>query len=258
MPYWCPDCKSYFSPRTGTVLECSRLSYRKWAIAIFLFTTNIKGISSMKLHRDLGVTQKTAWFMLQRLREAWREGGLDELMEGPVEIDETYVGGLRKNMSKWKRKQLKYTGTGGTTKTAVVGVKDRKTNKVRARVVDKVDSQSVEVVLSEHVSPDAKVYSDSARVYDNIPFEHGSVRHDRGEYVRGDVHTNGIESFWAMLKRGHKGVYHQMSPKHLHRYVAEFAGRHNVRGMDTIDQMQGLAAAMVGCRLKYSELVAGE
>ena len=114
MPYWCPECKSYFSPRTGTVLECSRLSYQKWAIAIFLFTTNIKGISSMKLHRDLGVTQKTAWFMLSRLREAWREGGFDELMESPVEIDETYVGGLRKNMSKWKSKQLKYTGTGGT------------------------------------------------------------------------------------------------------------------------------------------------
>ena len=124
MPYRCKDCRSYFSVRTGTMMESSRLPLRKWAFAVYLYVTNLKGVSSMKLHRDLKVTQKTAWFMLHRLRDAWDESGL-EAFTGPVEADETYMGGRRKNMPKSKRKRLK--GRGAAGKTAVAGVKDRAT-----------------------------------------------------------------------------------------------------------------------------------
>ena len=253
MPYWCPDCRSYFSVRTGTALACSRVPLRKWAIAVYLFVTNLKGISSMKLHRELGVTQKTAWYMMHRLREAWQVGDL-EALHGPVEIDETYVGGLRKNMSKWKRKQLKYTGTGGAHKTAVVGMKDRATNQVQAAVVDYPNQSTIRVMLDENVAEEAQVYTDGSRLYSRINHRREYVRHDRGEYVRGDVHTNGIESFWAMLKRAHKGTFHKMSPKHLHRYVTEFAGRHNIRQKDTVDQMESVVAGLVGVRLMYNNL----
>ncbi len=133
MPYWCPDCRSYFSCKTGTLIQASRLPVRKWVFAIYLYVTNLKGVSSMKLHRDLGITQKTAWFMLHRLREAWNQSGLEEFV-GPVEVDETYIGGKRKNMPKPKRKALE--GRGGVGKAVVVGAKDRATNRGTAPSVN--------------------------------------------------------------------------------------------------------------------------
>ena len=252
MPYWCRDCKSYFSARTGTTIESSRLPLRKWAFAIYLYVTSLKGVSSMKLHRDLKVTQKTAWFMLHRLREAWGASGL-EAMLGPVEVDETYMGGREKN--KRASKKLR-TGRGTVGKTAVVGAKDRETNKVTAKVVDNADTKALQGFVVDHANPDATVYTDDASAYKGMPFEHESVRHSTGEYVRGMAHTNGIESFWATLKRAHKGVYHKMSAKHLQRYVNEFSGRHNVREANTVDQMQSIVANMVGRRLMYRDLIA--
>ena len=255
-PYHCRDCKRHFSVRKGTVMEDSPLPYRKWVLAIYLHLTSLKGVSSMKLHRDIGVTQKTAWFMLQRIREAFKRDDDDDPMSGPVEVDETYMGGKRKNMSNAQRKALKDTGRGAVGKTAVVGIKDRATNAVSARVVTGTDRRTLHGFVAEKAAPGATVYTDDLSSYKGMPFPHEAVRHSVSEYVRGMAHTNGIESFWAVLKRAHKGVYHKFSVKHLQRYVADFAGRHNVRECDTVTQMDGIAAGMAGKRLTYAALIA--
>ena len=251
MPYWCSDCRSYFSVKVGTVLEGSKISLRKWVYAIYLHLTSLKGVSSMKLHRDIGVSQPAAWFMLQRIRKAWESDV--SLFAGPIEVDETYMGGKERN--KHKGKKLK-AGRGTVGKTAVVGAKDRKTNKVRAKVTEKTDSKTLQKFVADNAAAGAMVYTDDAGAYKGLSFEHKSVKHSVGEYVDGMAHTNGIESFWSMLKRAHKGVYYKMSAKHLQRYVDEFSGRHGLRELDTITQMQSIVAGMVGKRLVYRDLVA--
>ncbi len=251
MPYWCRDCRKYFSVRTGTALESSRLPLRKWAFAVYIYVTNLKSVSSMKLSRDLKITQKTAWFMLHRLREAWDASGL-EPFAGPVEVDESYFGGIRRNMPKAKRESL--TGRGVTGKTAVVGIKDRTTNQVRAKVVRQTDAETLQKFVVENTSPKAKVYTDEATAYEGLP-QHRAVKHSAGEYVKEMAHVNGIESFWATLKRAHKGTFHKLSPKHLDRYVQEFSGKHNRRPLDTINQMRSVIAGLIGNRLMYRDLI---
>ena len=254
MPYWCTDCRSYFSVRTGTPIARSNVPLRKWAIAIYLCLTSLKSVSSMKLHRDIGVSQPTAWFMLHRIREAWA-GDDDDQLDGPAEVDETYIGGKRKNMPKSKRKKL--TGRGAVGKTAVVGVKDRDSGEVRAEVVRNTDGQALKGFVREHVEPGATVYTDEAKAYKGMPeFDHEAVNHSVGEYVDGMAHTNGIESFWSMLKRAHKGTFHKISPKHLDRYVREFAGKHNIRDSGTLVQMRDTVARLVGRNLLYRDLIA--
>lgn len=254
MPYRCHKCRQYFSVKTGTVMERSKVPLQKWAIAIYLHLTNLKGVSSMKLHRDIGVTQKTAWFMLQRIREAWTIEDLPEF-GGPVEADETYMGGKRKNMSNAKRKALKDTGRGAVGKTAVIGVKDRETNEVRAKVVVDTTGKTLKGFVLAATLTGTMVYTDDATAYNGISRPHESVKHSVSEYVNGMAHTNGIESFWSMLKRGYHGTYHHMSEKHLNRYVNEFAGRHNIRCADTESQMSDLARMMKGKRVTYRDLV---
>ena len=253
-PYRCTECRSYFSGKTGTVIEGSKLPYRKWVWAIYLECTSLKGVSSMKLHRDLGVTQKTAWFMLHRIRETWSRERAGNPFGGPIEADETYIGGKRKNMPKSKRKQL--SGRGPAGKAAVAGMKDRETNRIATRTVEATDRETLQEFVDEHAAYGAKVYTDEAKAYNGLAYDHEAVNHSSGEYVRGMVHTNGIESFWSMLKRGHMGTYHKMSKKHLSRYASEFAGRHNVREADTIDQMTGAVEGLVGGRLRYADLIA--
>ena len=253
MPYWCRDCTSYFSVRTGTVLAHSRLPLRKWVFATYLYVTSLKGVSSMKLHRDLKVTQKTAWFMLHRLREAWDEGGLERFV-GPAELDETYMGGRERN----KHRKKGRPGRGRFGKTVVAGVRDRATKRVTAKVVPDTTAKTLHRFVADRTIDGATVYTDGAGIYQKgiAGRAHESVNHKAGEYVRGDVHTNGIESFWSMLKRAHKGTFHKISAKHMQRYVTEFAGRHNVRDADTIDQMIDVAVGMVGKRLLYRDLIA--
>lgn len=254
MMYRCRDCKDrpMFSIKTGSIMEGSNLKHRVWAVGIYLFTTNIKGISSMKLHRELGIGQKAAWFMLHRLRKAFElEVGP---FAGPIEVDETYIGGKVKNMSNKKRKE--HTGRGTSGKTAVLGGKDRDGNQVVAVSVKSTDKKTLHGFIEAVTEKDCKVYTDDAPAYSGLDREHETVNHSISEYVRDQAHTNGIESFWALMKRGYHGTYHHMSAKHLDRYVKEFSGRHNIREMNTIDQMTSVARGMVGKRLKYRDLIA--
>ena len=255
MPYRCRDCRRYFSVKTGTPMESSPIPLLKWLYAIYLDTTSLKGVSSMKLHRDLNVTQKTAWFMLQRIRETFRDDGPTVRFPGPAEADEAYFGGKRKNMHAKQRKTLEGRGTVG--KVGVVGVKDRETKQVAVKVVRNTDGATLQAFVREHVEPGAAVYTDDTGAYNGLTeYERGTGKHSVGEYVDGKVHTNSIESFWSMLKRAHKGVYHKLSPKHLQRYVSQFAGRHNIREFDTLAQMAVITEGLAGKRLKYRDLIA--
>ena len=255
MPYWCSDCRSYFSVKTGTAMQASKIPLRKWAIAVYLCLTSLKSVSSMKLQRDIGVSQPTAWFMLHRIREAW--GGEGEgPFDGPVEVDETYFGGKRRNMSNSQRKELAGTGRGAIGKVAVVGAKCRTANKVRAEVVEATDKATLQDFVAESADDGATVFTDDAAAYEGMPFDHESVKHSVSEYVNGMAHTNGIESFWSMLKRAHKGTFHKISPKHLQRYISEFAGKHNVRQSGTLAQMRNTVAQLVGRNLLYRDLIA--
>ena len=172
-----------------------------------------------------------------------------------VEVDETHVGGKRRNKSNAKRAKLE--GRGAVDMAAVVGAKDRPTNQVRPRLIERTDARTLQGFVRENTKPGATVYTDEARAYRGMPeFTHEAVKHSVSEYVRGQAHTNGMESFWSVLKRAHKGVYHKFSPKHLHRYVADFAGKHGIRELDTIDQMGGTVRRMVRKRPMYRDLIA--
>ena len=235
-------------------MEGSKLGFQVWMIATYLLSTSLKSVSSMKLHRDLSINQRSAWFLAHRLRVALaeREGPFD----GPLEADETYMGGKRANMPKAKREKME--GRGAVGKTAVAGVKDRATNRIAAKVVPSTTGEILQGFVRDHATEDAVIYTDEHGGYRGLAaeFEHEAVNHSVGEYVRGMAHTQGIESFWSMLKRAHKGTFHKMSAKHLDRYVQEFAGRHNVRDADTIDILATFAAGAVGKRLRYRALIA--
>ena len=252
MPYRCKnrDCRAYFSVRKGTVMQSSKLGLQQWAIAIYMATISLKGVSSMKVHRELGITQKAAWHLIQRISEVFAPDAVQ--LDGTIEVDETYMGGKERN--KHESKKLN-AGRGAVDKTAAIGAKQR-SGRVKAQPVQSTDGKTLGGFVNASVKDGSIVYTDDASAYGNMgDFTHETVNHSPKEYVRGKAHTNGIESFWSLLKRGYYGTYHKMSVKHLHRYVNEFAGRHNIRDLDTIAQMVIMAQRMAGKRLRYKDLI---
>ena len=252
-PFRCreKECRKSFSVKTGTLLHSSNLPLSKWAIAFSLYATNLKGVSSMKLHRDLGIAQSSAWYMAHRIRGMWTAE--DDKFAGPVEVDETYIGGKERNKHEYKKQ---HAGRGPVGKVAVVGIKDRETGQVATAAVESTDASTLQGFVESRTEATAQVYTDEAAAYHGLARPHQAVKHSAKEYVHGMAHTNGIESHWAMLKRGYVGVYHQMSAKHLPRYVAEFEGRHNSRPLDTDEQMRIMARGADGKRLRYVDLIA--
>ena len=231
--------------------EGSNFDYKVWAIGIYLFTSNIKSISSMRTHRVIGIDQKAAWIMLHRLRKAY-EAEVGQFA-GPVDVDETFMVGRESN--KYKSKNL-ITGRGAVGKSAAIIAKDRDINEVRAEVVEKTDRKTLHGIEVDSTTLEAQTYTDNASTYKGIGRLHATVNHSGDEYVCGRIQTNGVESFCAMFKRAHKGTYHKTNPKHLNRYVQEFVGRHNQRELDTIDQMSDVVIGMSGKRLRYGDLIA--
>ncbi len=229
--YRCAGCKQDFTIKTGTVFGESKLPLRKWFMAIYLLSTTSKGISSVQLAKHVGVTQKTAWFMAHRIRQAHKQNG--NQFTGTVESDETYIGGKASNMHKKVRK-TKIRGRGFIDKAIVHGMIQRaqgdQISQVKASVIQNTQRETIAPILAENIVAGSTLYTDTAGAYKQIEtaLNHAMVDHAKG-YVVGDCHTNNIESFWAIFKRGYNGVYHQMSRKHLHRYVNEFAFRFNRR-----------------------------
>ena len=256
MPFRCREkkCGKRFSAKTGTVMEGSKLGFQVWIIATYLMTTRLKSVSSMKLHRDLNINQRSAWFLAHRLRVAVAdEGGA---FAGPVEVDETYMGGKMKNMHGKKRREALQKPDYG--KTIVAGARDRATGAVRAQTLGAAGKETLGAFIGAHAAPGATTssYTEEGAPYRSME-NRESVNHSKGEYVRDDgVSTNGVESCWSRLKRGHVGTFHKISPKHMERYIQEFAARHNLRERDTIDQVGAVADGGVGKRLRYRELIA--
>lgn len=251
--YRCGAGCGEFTVRTGTIFERSHLTLRQWVIAMYLLVTARKGISSLQLSKELGCTQRSAWFALHRLREAC--GGELAKLAGIVEIDETYVGG--KNRNKHAEKQLK-AGRGAVGKAAVLGLRERG-GEVRAVHVPATDADTVHQAIHKHVEVGSELHTDEAAVYNGIGglfFGHDTINHGIGEYVRGNVTTNGIESVFAVMKRGIIGVYHHTSSKHLNRYAQEFAFRLNEGNCarHTLDRLDSLIRAAQGKRLTFKEL----
>jgi len=250
----CAKCKQDFTIKTGTVFGESKLPLRKWFMAIYLLSTTSKGISSVQLAKHVGVTQKTGWFMDHRIRKAMQQN--KGQLFGRIEADETFIGGLSKNMHK-KKRLAAIKGTGGNSKTPVFGLRSR-SGEVRAQVVDSVAKVDLHRVIEENVTPGSTLYTDQWVGYRGLRnYKRKVVNHSAKQYVRGDVHTNSIESFWALFKRGYHGVYHQMSKKHLQRYINEYAFRLNRRE----ESMQSIFSELIGRMSKgqnmsYRELIA--
>ena len=211
-------------------MEGSKLGYKVWALAFYLLATGVKGTSSLRLHRDLGITQSTAWHLAHRIRETWRDNRPAEF-SGTIEVNEAYLGGREKN--KHSKKRLRSRWIEG--KTIVAGIRERKSGKVKAGVIKAASARELKGFIRRNTKDGTKVYTDEAAPYNGLE-NRSWVNHSVGQYVSGQAHTNGMESFWALLKRGYHGTYHKMSRKHLPRYVAEFEGRHNQRPLDDVER----------------------
>ncbi|HEY6630389.1 MAG TPA: IS1595 family transposase [Rhizobiaceae bacterium] len=258
--YKCYQCRAPFTVKIGTVFEASHVKLNLWLQAIFLIASSKKGISSNQLHRTLGVTLKTAWFMSHRIREAMRDGVLGPLGgEGQiVEADETYFGSRAEKRTTRTRggSFLKSGRHGPSNKRAVLGLVERG-GKVRTFHVEQATKINVAQLVTQNVAHESKLYTDESNLYrgmDQVFAEHDSVKHSRKEYVRGEVHSNTIESYFSIFKRGMRGTYQHCAEKHLHRYLAEFDFRHNSRvalGVNDEARAGRILDGVVGKRLTY-------
>jgi transposase-like protein len=249
--YRCLACKEDFTVRTGTIMERSHIPLDKWIFAMYLMVTARKGVSSLQLSKELGITQKSAWFMLQRLREACRKNG--GTLEGIVEADECYIGGKESN--KHASKKLKI-GRGAVGKTTVLGMRERN-GSVRAMTIKGTDTATIQNEIRANVAPGSTLCTDEHAAYRGMgEFNHLEVKHSAKEFVNGMAHTNGIESVWAVLKRGYYGTYHNFSTKHIRRYVDEFTFRLNEGKckIPSMDRVDALFMGAIGKTLTYEDL----
>lgn len=255
--YWCPTCQKRFTVRMGTVMHDSKLPLRAWAVTIYSVLTARKGISSLQLSKELGITQKSAWFLLQRIREACQQvtGKLDQV----VEIDETYIGGKSHNKHASTRP---WVGQGMGGKQPVLGMRQRR-GPTKTVPIARTNQDTLYPLIHEHVEPGAIICTDDHGAYRNLSrlgYTHHAVAHSVGEYARGRANTNAIESVWSVLKRSIHGTWHHVSVKHLARYLNEATFRLNEGNcqVDTIDRMTALSQGLAGKRLTYKRLIHGE
>jgi hypothetical protein len=247
--------KAQFSIKVGTIFEDSPIGLDKWLVAMWMIANCKNGISSWELHRALGVSQKAAWFMLQRLRLAMQDDLTGGKLGGEVEVDETFIGGKARNMHKADKRRKGLKGGGPAGKTIVLGMLERE-GKVRATVIPDRSKSVMQENVRPHVETGSQIYSDDAGYYWKMENEyaHEIINHAE-EYVRGNVHTNGMENFWSLLKRGLGGTYISVEPFHLFRYIDEQAFRFNYRkDMNDSDRFRELASRVVGKRLTFAEV----
>lgn len=251
----CKSCKKQFSVKVGTIFEDSAISLDKWLVAIWLIANSKNGISSHELGRSLGITQKSAWFVEHRIRLAMQMGSLDN-WEGEVEVDETFIGGKARNMHRADRERRMRGKTGPAGKTTVAGALERG-GRVRAQVLPGSPSRRLlHAHVRKHIAEGATVYTDSLRSYSGLEeygYDHRAVDHAQ-QYVDGRIHTNGMENFWSLLKRGLSGTYVSVQPFHLFRYLDERTFTFNERDKDDLGRFQTVVSAAIGRRLTWAEL----
>jgi transposase-like protein len=252
--YKCSDCKKQFSVVKGTIFENSQIPLQKWFGALWLMSSHKKGISSVQLSKDLGITQKSAWFMLQRLRNAFENESFEMPLSNIVEVDETYVGGKNKN----RHADKKFTGTQGRSnvdKTPVFGMLERG-GRVVAMKVANVSSKELQPIIDANVDLGSHIMSDEWTAYTGLSdcYDHSSVNHGASSYVIGNAHTNTLEGFWSIFKRGIFGIYHCVSRKHMDKYVSEFEFRYNNRDMSEIERFNKVLS-ICDSRISYKELI---
>lgn len=255
--YRCKNTGKYFNVRTGTMFDDTKLPLQKWFMAIYLMASHKKGISSYQLARDLGITQKSTWFMLHRIRYSFGHENVQPILKGTVEIDETYIGGKTTNKHKAERDRRNAKGTGSINLAPVFGMLERD-GELRTWAVPFASGATLKPIIREFVSKDAIIITDGFGAYSGLHKEfkeHGIVRHDQKEFVRGIYHTNTIEGFWSMLKRGIIGIYHFVSPKHLDQYLTEFTYRYNTREYSESHRFALVLSNAGNKRLRYNKLV---